>query len=186
MPPYLPSRDRMLYVRAWRIEGGDDPLKRALRAMDWVYRHVQPTRSNLALDAAQLISDGYAFCMGYAIALGGLLKREGYAVTWITMIADGHPKGNGPRGGETHEVIEIEIAGRRYVFDPTANTFFPHCLEQLLRQPQIADACANRDDRCKARNYDLYNTSFWYERVSRFAKRRNPRSRIIFWKRRPK
>lgn len=186
MPPYLPSLDQMLYVRAWKLDGGDDPLKRALRAMDWVYHHVSPCQPNLSLDPAKIISDGYAYCIGYAIALGGLLKREGYSVTWVTMLADGHPRGSGPRRTDSHQVIEVNIKGQRYILDPMANTCIPHSLDQLLLKPQLADDYANRDDRCKERGYDLYNTSFWYERVARFAIRRNTRIPIMLWKRRLK
>ena len=130
----------------------------------------------------QIIADGHAYCIGYVVALGGLLKREGYGVAWTTMTAADHPKGFGKRQTESHQVIEVEINGDRYVFDPMANTYFPYSIDELLRQPQLADACANRDERCRNRGYDLYNTSFWYDRVSRFARRRNLRIPVFFWK----
>jgi SAM-dependent methyltransferase len=182
MPPYMPSNDRFLYVRAWKVEGDDDAVKRALRAMDWLYHRIEPTNSNLSEDPKQIIADGYGYCIAYTIALGHLLKREGYDVTWITMRAEGHERGRGPLHEDTHELVELGFGERRILLDPMANTYFPHSLKDLLQDPTLADKTANRDDRCLSRGYSLYNTSYWFERVKDFNERRNPHTLFRLWK----
>jgi hypothetical protein len=182
MAPYSPSNDRMLYLRAWKVEGGDDQWRRALRAMRWIYDMVQPTKSNLSLSANEIILSGQAFCMGYTIALGNLLRREGYRVLWVTMLAENHPRGRGKKLIESHEVLEINFNERCYVLDPTTNTAFPCSLDDLLREPSVANAYANADIRCRERGFNLYNTSFWYKRVKKTSLRKDPKNRHFFFK----
>jgi SAM-dependent methyltransferase len=181
MSPFPPSKDRMIYVRARKLEATEDHWQRATRAVDWIYRRIAPTQPNLSEDPKQIIADGYGFCIAYTLALGHLLKREGYDVTWITMRAGGHARGHGPGQEDSHEVIEIGIDGRRCVLDPMSNTAFPYSLDELLEDPALADLPANRDERCAARGYHLYNTSYWYSRVTETSRRRNTRWPSVVW-----
>lgn len=183
MPPYRPSNDRMLYVRAWKGAGEGDQLKRALQAMEWLYHRIAPTKPNLSEDPKKIIADGYAYCIGYSVALGKLLTREGYVVTWITMVASGHERGRGSEREDSHEVIEISLDGVRCVFDPMANTFFPYSIDELLQNPKLADVHANVDSRCQERGYNLYNTSYWYSRVTKISRRRNMKFPSLLWRR---
>ncbi len=182
MPPYMPSLDRMVYLRAWKAEGGDDRLKRALRAMDWLYRRIDPNKNNQSQDGKQIIADGFGYCLAYTVSLGQLLKREGYDIIWVTMWAAGHERGEGPDSLDSHEVIEMRLDGECYLLDPMANSSFPYSTEQLLKTPALADRTANRDERCQARGYHLYNTAYWYERVTKFSRRRNIRFPWLYWK----
>jgi SAM-dependent methyltransferase len=186
MPPYRPSNDQMLYVRAWKAPGGESKLQRAKRAMDWLYRRIEPSKPNLSEDARQIIADGFSYCIGYTVALGQLLQREGYDITWVTMRAEDHSRGAGPRQRDTHEVIEVEVDGHRYVLDPMTNTAFLCSLDDLLKTPELADGAANRDERCRARGYELYNTSYWYRRVVGVSRRRNVRTPHMLWRKIPK
>lgn len=148
--------------------------------MDWIYRRIEPTCSNVSIDPRQIIKDGHAFCMGYTVALGGLLQREGYDLRWITMIAENHPRGRGPKQEETHETLEVSVDGRKVVLDPMSDTLFRHSLDDLLANPALADPCSFVDARGTERGYNLYNTSFWYERVVKFARRKKLRARVWY------
>ncbi len=181
MPPYMPAMDSMLYVRAWKF-CDDDRWQRAAKAMRWIYERVEPTKANLSEDAKQIIADGYAYCIGYTVALGQLLKREGYDVTWITMRAEDHECGRGARMIDSHEVLEVAIDGERRVFDPMANTYFHCSLDALIATPEKADAFAYSDSRSLERGYHLYNTAYWYRRVIAVSRRRNIHWPSIIWK----
>lgn len=180
--PYGPSFDQMLYLRAWKVAPGDDRLARALRAMDWVYRQIEPTQANLSEKAEEILADGYGWCISYAVTLGQLLKREGYDITWITMRAKDHERGSGPDKRDAHEVLEIVIDGERHVLDPMANTHFPCSLAALLANPSLATRHAWADERGRERGYDLYNTAYWYERTVDYSRRSNIHRPSLRWK----
>ena len=171
-----------MLVRAW-ASSSTSGLRRAVAAMNWLYRRIAPTRSNLSTDAAAIIASGEAFCMGYTVALGTLLRREGYDVRWITMQAEGHSRGRGNKQIDTHEVVQTVVSGTPVVLDPTTNTYFPHSIEELLQRPSLADAHANDDERCRKHGFSLYNTSYWYSRVSRYAIRPSLSGRDFKWTR---
>lgn len=179
--PYRPSLDQMLYLRAWKVPQGDDRLARALRAMDWVYRRIEPTKANRSENAELILADGYGWCISYAVTLGQLLKREGYDVVWITMRANDHERGSGPNKRDAHEVIEIVIDGEGHVLDPMANTHFPCSLTALLADPSIASRHAWTDERGRERGYHLYNTAYWYERTVDYSRRANIHRPSLYW-----
>jgi SAM-dependent methyltransferase len=182
--PYPPSRDKMLYFRAWKPAGTDGKLARARRAMAWLYQRLTPGTGNADLDPARIIADGHALCVGYAIALLAILQRENYDARLATMEAVGHPRGRGPQLTDSHQVVETIIDGKSYVFDPMANAVFPHPLDALLRHPALALADGEHDTRYEERGYALYASPFWYERVVRHALRRNARLPVMKWTRR--
>lgn len=182
VPPLRRWLGRTALVRAWKVAENEDRLQRALRAMDWLYRRIEPTAPHLSEDPRQIITDAHGFCIAYSVALGRLLRREGYDVTWTTMLAVGHERGQGPRWEDTHEVVELKIDGEDFVLDPMSNTCFPHSLEALLRTPELADQTACRDERCKSRGYQLYNTSYWFQRVTEFTRRSGLRAYYRVWR----
>jgi SAM-dependent methyltransferase len=184
MPPFPPSDDKMLYIRAWKPAQASGPLARIARAMDWLYAHLAPGQANAALDVVTILSERHALCIGYAAALLKLLRREGFDASLVTMEAEGHPQGHGPRAVDSHQVVALRLDGRDYVLEPTANIVFPYALEELLAQPALADQFSRDDERWVQRRYDLYATSFWYERVVRYARRRRPERPVLRWKRR--
>jgi SAM-dependent methyltransferase len=185
MAPYPPSNDRLMLIKAWASAESGDPFKRAVRAMNWIYKHIAPTRSNLSQDAVEIIASGEAFCMGYAIALGQLLRREGYDCHWVTMEAEDHERGQGARRVDTHEIVLLRAGDRSILLDPTTNTVYPHAIDDLLRKPDLADRVVYSDDRGRARGYSLYNSSYWYKRVVRYAIRSTLSARDIRWLRSP-
>lgn len=159
----------MMYIRAWKKNRPFSRRERALEAMDWVYRNLAPEKSNEAIDPCDLLQAGYAFCMGYAIVLGDLLKREGYSLSWLTLFAQDHPRGRGRKGIESHEVLLLQIEGKEMIFDPMANTLIPHSLREILQNPHLAVNKSHPDRRYCERSYHLYDTSFWYSRVFQYA-----------------
>ncbi|HLH32452.1 MAG TPA: methyltransferase domain-containing protein [Terriglobia bacterium] len=174
MPPYPPSDDKMMYIRAWKRDRPVSRLERAREIMAWVYDNLKPDKASTSNDAAEILAGGYAFCIGYALVLGRLLQKEGFSVEWVTMLAKGHPKGRGPDGIDSHEVLQVGIDGASYLFDPMANTFIPYSLDDILKNPSLAILKQNPDPRYVERRYDLYDTDFWYRRVFKYAVRLDP------------
>jgi hypothetical protein len=179
--PYPPSFDRTMYIRAWKRTPGYDDRHRVDELCRWAYSRLSPDRPGLG-DAVTLLAAGVGWCLDYAVVLGEALRREGFEVQWVTMLAVGHPRGRGRRQIDTHEVLEVTMEdGARHVVDPMAGVHFPYELRELLRNPALADLPRERDERYRARNYDLYATSLWYERVAKVDLRKSPRdpSRLL-------
>jgi len=162
---------------------GKAELEKALGLMRETYLRLDPEKSQTSDDPEEILKGGYAWCWGYAIALGHLLKKAGYEARWITLLAKGHPKGRGKDQVDSHEVIQTRIAGREVLMDPMANSLIPYSLEQVLRFPYLAAPKAQPDDRYRGREYQLYDTEFFYSRVFKYAVRKDPKERIWFWKR---
>jgi hypothetical protein len=164
----------MMYVRCWK-----PPWSEAGRAEEltrWAYQSLSPERMHRSSDPVEIITDGDAWCWGYVLVLGEALRREGYDVRWVTMVAEGHSRGRGANRTETHEVVEVAFAdGSRRVLDPMARVLFEDPAEELIREPERADIDRERDSRYQERDYDLYASSRWYELVTRFAVNEIPR-----------
>ncbi|MBI1951631.1 MAG: methyltransferase domain-containing protein [Acidobacteria bacterium] len=196
MPPYPPSDDLMIYVRATRRSGagagghpGERPedapqMGRAREAMEWVYRALRPERSSEGNDPVAILAGGTAFCWGYAVVLGEILRREGFDVRWLSMLARDHPRGRGEDRVDSHEVVLARCDGDEVILDPMSNTAIPHPFFQVLRRPGLAVPKSDPDERYVTRGYSLYSTDFWYGRVVKYALRSDP-SRRPRWRRRP-
>ncbi len=182
--PYPPALDRLMLIRAWKRPAPVSQSNRADEAMDWIYRRLDPSTSSTSPDPLEVIAGGHAFCAGYAMALGELLRREGIPVWWVTMEAAGHPRGHGPEQIDTHTLLTAILDGREQILDPMSNVRIPHALLEGLRDPTLA-AGRPPDERWTARGYDLYATAFWYERVRRYQRfdKHNPHLRR--WHRAP-
>ena len=181
MPPYPPAADRMMYVRAWKRDRPLSKLARAEQLMRHAHRALSPDRSSESNDALEVLAGGHAWCWGYAFVLGEMLRREGYDVRWISMMAESHPHGRGDRRVDSHEVVEITVdGGLRRVLDPMSGVSFESSIDELLARPEAADIERSRDERYVARDYDLYSTSFWYSRVTKIAVRSDPRQEARF------
>jgi SAM-dependent methyltransferase len=172
--PYPPSADRMMYVRCWKPPWSE--ITRAEALNRWANESLSPERRHRSSDPVEIITGGDAWCWGYVLVLGEALRREGYDVRWVTMVAEEHPRGRGRSGTDTHEVIEVAFSdGSRRILDPMAGVAFDHPVDELVRQPLLADTERERDPRYRERDYDLYATSRWYELVTRFAVNETPR-----------
>jgi SAM-dependent methyltransferase len=180
MPPYPPACDRMMYVRAWKRDRPLSRTERAAQLMRYAYTTLSPDRGNDSPDALEVLAGGHAWCGGYAVAVGEMLRREGYDVRWISMLAENHPRGRGDRRVDSHEVVEVAVDGSRRVIDAMSGVFFESSIDDLLTRPDAADIARTRDDRYTLRDYDLYSTSFWYSRVKKVAVRQNPRDRVRY------
>jgi SAM-dependent methyltransferase len=180
-PPYPPSNDRMLYLKAWRRPAPVTECDRVLELTAWVYRRLEPLESTISIDPREILSGGKAWCWGYACVLGYLLRYEGFRIQWLSLFAENHPRGRGDKMEDSHEVIQVSLSnGRRWVCDPMSNVCFPHSIEELVAHPQWADRERTRDVRYRERGYDLYATSEWYRRVVRYALRDNPKDPLRF------
>jgi SAM-dependent methyltransferase len=181
-PPYPPSEDRMMYVTAWKQPRS--ALERVDALREWAYHALDPDCVQESDDPYAILAGGHAWCWGYALVIGEALRREGFAVRWITMVAGDHPRGRGPEREDSHEVVEVELpGGERHVVDAMANVRFARAVGELLREPRWADAPAAGaagDKRWSERSYDLYATSFWYSRVRRVAVRRRPTDPLVW------
>lgn len=182
MPPYPPSEDKMMFIRAWKRPEGYSSLARLHEAMDWVYERLNPEKTSRGIDARTILSEGHAFCWGYVVSLGEILRRENFSVRWLTMLAKNHPRGRGTQSIDSHEVLLVEVEGKEYVVDAMANSLIPFGFAELLQQPGLAKPKEHPDRRYQERTYQLYDTDFWYRRVFRYAIRKSPKQKIIFWK----
>ena len=179
--PYPPSRDTMLYVRAWRPPMALSRAQRAAELTRWAYAALDPSRTQSSHDPLAILADGHAWCWGYALVLGEALRREGFDVRWVTMLSDRHPRAIECGFTESHEVLEVVVEdGVRYVLDPMAGIAFPCSLGQLLADPARADVPREEDARYRERRYALYSTSAWYRDVERVAVRLRPDARPRF------
>jgi O-antigen/teichoic acid export membrane protein/SAM-dependent methyltransferase len=181
MPPYPPSDNRMMYIRAWKRHQPATTLDRAREAMDWLYRRLAPGEGASAMEPEPILAGGRALCIGYVIALGELLRREGMDVSWLTMLAEDHPRGRGPRAEDSHEVVVLRADGAEVLLDPTTNTCIPYSLEAVMRVPSLAAPKTAADSRYRERDYHLYDTAFWYSRIARYAIRRDHREPPVHW-----
>jgi SAM-dependent methyltransferase len=175
--PHPPSGDRVLVLQAWRRDAALTSEGRVDEAMSWLYHRLAPGADGEPPpeDLASIMERGEAWCAGYALALGLGLRREGFRTRFVSMIAEPHPRGRGPSARDTHEVVEVTLPnGARHVCDPMSNVRFAWSLPELLANPSRADSEHEPDDRWRERGYDLYATSFWYERVVAVAIREEP------------
>ena len=175
MPAYPASQNAMLYVTAWS-NGGEEytDRQRAEDLMEFVYRRLDPSKSQRSLDPDAILQEGFAWCLGYCCVLGNLAQKEGIPSRYVTLEARDHPRGRGAEKIDTHELVELYIAGRWLAFDPMARRILEGSVEEILADPSLADrAMTSRlaDERFRGRGYHLYCSSFFYERVTRFCRR---------------
>jgi hypothetical protein len=183
MPLDVRSDNKMMFIRAWKRPEIFLPIHRALEAMHWVYDRLNPEKSSEGSDALKILSGGHAYCWGYVISLGEILRREGFSVRWLTMLAKDHPRGRGTEKVDSHEVLLVQLDGKELMFDAMANTLIPSSFADVLKEPELAIPKQHPDKRYQERGYQLYDTEFWYSRVFKYAVRDNPKEKIFFWKR---
>lgn len=180
-PPFPPSGDQMLYVRAWKRDPNDSPVRRIRDLTRWAYQTLDPERPQQSNDPHEILAGGFAWCWGYVVVLGEALRQEGHDVRWVTMIAEDHPRGLGDRRRDAHEVLEVGLAGDgRVVCDPMVGIVFEASLSDLLADPSLADTDRPEDERYRSRSYALYSTSTWYRLVRRVAIRSRPGARLRY------
>jgi len=176
LPPYPPSDDQMIYVTAIRPIGGpDDDLALARRVMNWTYRHLDPSKSQMSSDPLHIVREGHAWCWGYARVLSHLLQQRGYSAAIASMVASEHERGRGPERLETHEVVVARLERGEVVLDAMTDTVIPHPLADVLADPLLATPKPNPDDRYASGRYHLYDTGYWYSRVRRYSVGDTPR-----------
>jgi SAM-dependent methyltransferase len=168
LPPYPPSNDQMMYLRAWKRAELASDVERLLEIMDWVYHHLNPEQNQSSNDPLEIIAGGFAWCAGYTKVFQYLLERENYRTRRVTFFMKPHPRGRGVEQIDTHSMIEVEIEGRWHLADPTCNVYFNgHSLADLVADPELAVpvmAEHEQDERFRERGYELYCTKWAFER----------------------
>jgi SAM-dependent methyltransferase len=168
--PYPPANDKMMYVRAWKVAQRPDLVDLARQLTAWVYGALDPSAPESSPDPYRIIRSGHAWCWGYARVLAHLATQYGLDATMIAMLAQHHARGRGRRGVETHDVVSIEESGRSLVCDPMTNSVLIGSVEDLLRNPEGIAREGSIDERYVQREYRLYDTSYWYARVTRYRR----------------
>lgn len=181
-PPFAPSDNRLMYVTAWKRQRPATELERGREAVDWLYEHLDPRGSTTSNDPVEVIAGGVALCAGYAVALRGLLEREGIEANIVQMTATDHARGSGAEQADTHVVVQARLDGQLAILDAMAGTVTEHSLAELIDRPALATGRRDPDERYAERGYALYDTVYWYSRVSRY---RVYRSRVARWHRNP-
>jgi SAM-dependent methyltransferase len=167
-PPYAPSNDKMMYVRAWKQKPSVD---RALveRLTGWVYRRLDPQEPEASANPIVIARSGHAWCWGYARVLSHLLSAYGVSNRMVAMFATSHAtshaRGRGKQGLESHDVVICELHSDQLLVDPMANRVFDWSLADLLEDPALAGSHPAPDERHVGRQYELYDTAYWYSRV---------------------
>ena len=175
MPAHPASRNAMLFATAWKSDQEEyTDRERAADLMDFVYRSLDPGRSQESLDAEAILRGGHAWNLGYCAVLGEMARREGIRARFVTLEARDHPRGLGKEKVDAHEVVELLVGGRWLTFDPMAGRILEGSVEEILADPSLADrsaASAPPDGRFSSRGYHLYCSGFFYERVARYCRR---------------
>jgi SAM-dependent methyltransferase len=183
--PYPPARDQMMFVRAWKRVADITAVERATEASAWVYGRLDPAQPAHSNDAREVLAGGFAFCAGYAVVIGELLRREGITVSWVTMEASGHDRGRGPELRDTHTVVAAILDGREHVVDAMSNVIIPHPLLDVIAKPALVTVPDDPDERWRERGYALYATDYWYSRVRRFQRHRSLNPKLRRWHKAP-
>lgn len=182
MPPYPPSDNNMMYITAWKRPTPANMMNRAVEAMDWVYKKLNPEQPQASTNPVKILAGGYAWCLGYTIVLGNLLQNEGFNIKWVTMLAKDHPRGRGAEKIDSHEVLLLKMENNEVILDPMTNTCISVSLSEVLKNPSFAMDKENPDSRYRARNYCWYDTNFWYSRVFKYCVRSKINGVFVIWK----
>jgi hypothetical protein len=174
MPPYPPSTDKMIYLSARKYKSPASPLHRAINSMNWIYKNLSPEPTASSFDPVEIIAKGSACGSEYAFILGCLLRKEAFDISWLSMTASDHPMGCGSRKKVSHEVIQLSLNnGTKVILDPMCNVYFENSIEELIQNPELSNIKRNEDSRYLDKNYHLYSSSKWYEKVTKYSFRSN-------------
>jgi hypothetical protein len=137
------------------------------RVMGWLYERVLPADgADAETEPRRVLTSGKALCLGYALTLGHILRRDGFRVEYATVLARDHERGRGAHRVDSHEVLQAtETEGGVVLLDPMANVLFPHGLLEVLRRPSLATRDTPPDARHRERRYNLYDSPYFYERA---------------------
>jgi hypothetical protein len=134
--------------------------------MDWLYAAVEPADDpSVGIDPRRVLTARRALCLGYVSALGAILERDGFDPQYVTLLASRHERGRGPESIDSHEVLLVPGPPGPVLLDPMANVIIPFGLLDVLRDPTLAKGRSDPDERYRTRRYDLYATSYLYDRT---------------------
>jgi SAM-dependent methyltransferase len=156
--PFPPSRDKMLYILAWKRSRPVSAEERARILLDELYRRIEPGERPGPQTVEQIFSAGRGLCADYALAAMEALRREGCTAHIRHIVMRGHPHGRGPDKVDTHTLVEAVLDGKVHTLDPTLNLIYPASIAELRQSPALAgeiSGASTRDERWK-RGYELY------------------------------
>ena len=133
--------------------------------MNSVYQSFEPGECKDTDTEYDIMVNKKVLCAGYTLVLYTVLRKYGYNVKWITAFAQDMPKGRGDKKEDTHEVIELKMNGKKYIFDQMTNRIIPYSLNELLKKPELIADRIEVDQRYEQRNYYAYDSTFFYRRI---------------------
>lgn len=146
--------------------------KQVVEIMQRVYKALSPERNNCSTNPKKILKTGYAWCLGYILVFDYLLRKEKYKTKLISLVGYIDKKIEQP-----HEVIEVKINNRWFLYDPTTNKYFKYSLCELLKNEQLIDKelknkyNLKKDNRWKKRKYNLFCSTKYYKSVFLVATR---------------
>ena len=147
-----------------------ESIQEVQEVMKYIYHTIEPNENANTGDCGRILREKKALCYGYSVLLYKILKQMGYKVKRITLYAKDMPNGRGKRKKDTHEVVELNMYGKRYILDATTNLVISHSVDELLKKPNLIGERFIKDSRYKQRNYYQYDSSFFYERVYAYTR----------------
>ena len=146
--------------------------KQVVELMQTVYNQLSPEKNNTSTNPKKILSGGYAWCLGYVLVFDYLLRKEKYKTKLISLVGYIDKMIEQP-----HEVIEVKINNRWFLYDPTTNKHFKYSLCELLKNEQLIDKelkskyNLKKDNRWKNRKYNLFCSTKYYKSVFLVATR---------------
>ncbi len=155
-----------------RVDYAEQSINEVKEIMNYIYSEIEPKNCNNGGRIERILLQGGTLCYGYALLLYSILKQYGYFVIRITLVAKNMPKGRGKRKIDSHEVVELELEGKKYVLDATTNRIIPYGLKYILKNPNIIKERKDKDERYMNRQYFTYDSPSFYKNVIYYTKTR--------------
>lgn len=140
--------------------------KQVVEIMQTVYNQLSPEKNNTSTNPKKILKGGYAWCLGYVLVFDYLLREKKYKTKLISLVGYVDKKIEQP-----HEVIEVKIDNKWFLFDPTTNKYFKHSLCELLTNEKLINLDLKnkynfkKDRRWITRKYNLFCSTRFYKSI---------------------
>ena len=127
--PYPPSRDLMMYIKAWKREHPVTQRQRALELMNWVHQRLEHDPDAPPADWPQMLTQRRARAGEYAHLLGHLLNLEGFSFQWLAL----QPGESTSQTSGFHDRVLMPLDhSSRLLLDPFNNHFWEGPADSLF------------------------------------------------------
>jgi len=135
----------------------------ALRTMERVYDRMNPEIDTGAVNPKELYEGRDSFCAGISIVFRWLLFKQGIKTRLVGIYTNKEciQVSTGNKMLFSHTVTEVMIDGKWMVFDPTCNISYGFSIEELRKNPELADAPVKRAN--------MFNDPKWVRSIERNA-----------------